>query len=278
MTFSPFDNATFAPVLQLCANNLTSAGRYFPDDSPGIRSLPPTGEHLVVTDTWILFVRQRTEDIRRDDLIRLQDEIINIEDEKKLPAAARGFVSRPSNEHTNVFDVDSQDLDIPEQPLSVRPGMGGVPTGSQTGQERKLRARDQVFFPLPFNGEQIEIAETLQDENTAGIVVQGPPGTGKTHTIANVICHYLAIGKNVLVTAKTPEALIAIQENLPEGIRKLAISVVHDDRDGARQLEAAMTLLSEEAKQIRLSEVKEEIPIEAAAPAIDPDAPEGTGC
>jgi superfamily II DNA or RNA helicase len=60
---------------------------------------------------------------------------------------------------------------------------------------------------LAFNNEQIEIAESLQDEKTAGIVVQGPPGTGKTHTIANVICHYLAVGKNVLVTAKTPEAL-----------------------------------------------------------------------
>jgi hypothetical protein len=258
VTFSPFDNATFAPVLRLCANNLTSAGRYFPDDNPRVRSLPPVGEHLLVTDTWILFARQRTEDIRRDDLNRLLDKVISTPDEEKLPAAARGFLRRPSNEQTAVFDVDSPDLELPDGPLVARPRTSAAPGGVKVGQEER-RARDQVFFPLPFNGEQIEIAELLEDEKTPGIVVQGPPGTGKTHTIANVICHYLAVGKNVLVTAKTPEALIAIQEKLPEAIRKLAISIVHDDRDGARQLEAAMTLLSEEAKQVKLAEVKEEI-------------------
>ncbi|HLH95613.1 MAG TPA: AAA domain-containing protein [Xanthobacteraceae bacterium] len=253
VSFSPFDKSTFTPVLRMCANNLTSAGRYFPDDSPAERILPPLGEHLVVTDTWVLFARQRTEDIRRDDLKRLQDKVISAEDEMSLPAAARGFVKRPSNEQSASFDVD-----LPEGPLVVRPGIERAPAGAEVRQEKRP-ARDQVFFPLPFNEEQIEIAESLQDENTAGIVVQGPPGTGKTHTIANVICHYLAVGKNVLVTAKTPEALIAIQEKLPEAIRTLAISIVHDDRDGARQLEAAMTLLSEEAKQVKLAELKEAI-------------------
>jgi very-short-patch-repair endonuclease len=258
VTFSPFDKATFTPVLRLCANNLTSAGRYFPDDSPGIRSLPAAGEHLVVTDTWILFARQRTEDIRRGDLKRLQDKVSDTPDEEKLPAAARGFVQRPSTEQTVKFDVDSPDPALPDGPLVIRPETGARPSSFEAIPE-KHQARDQIFFPLPFNGEQIEIAESLQHENTAGIVVQGPPGTGKTHTIANVICHYLAVGKNVLVTAKTPEALIAIQEKLPQAIRKLAISIVHDDRDGARQLESAMTLLSEEAKQVKLTEFKQEI-------------------
>jgi hypothetical protein len=258
VAFSPFDNATFMPVLRLCANNLTSAGHYLPDDDPGVRSLPPVGDQLLVTDTWILFARQRTEDIRRDDLNRLRDKVTTAQEEEKLPAAACGFLRRPSDEQTAVFDVDSPDLEIPDGPLVTRPGTGTASGGVKKDLEER-RARDQVFFPLPFNGEQIEIAELLEDQNTAGIVVQGPPGTGKTHTIANVICHYLAVGKNVLVTAKTPEALIAIQEKLPEAIRKLAISIVHDDRDGARQLEAAMTLLSEEAKQVKLAEVKEEI-------------------
>jgi putative protein kinase ArgK-like GTPase of G3E family len=37
--------------------------------------------------------------------------------------------------------------------------------------------------------------------------VQGPPGTGKSHTIANLICHLLATGNKVLVTAQTKRAL-----------------------------------------------------------------------
>ena len=39
-----------------------------------------------------------------------------------------------------------------------------------------------------------------------GVVVQGPPGTGKTHTIANVISHYLANG----VAARDSRQLLLI--------------------------------------------------------------------
>jgi superfamily II DNA or RNA helicase len=57
-----------------------------------------------------------------------------------------------------------------------------------------------LYFPKPFNNAQVQIIKQL-DEND-GIVVQGPPGTGKTHTIANIICHFLATGRSVLVTSK----------------------------------------------------------------------------
>ena len=41
----------------------------------------------------------------------------------------------------------------------------------------------------------------MLEENGCAVLV-GPPGTGKSHTIANVICHYLAKGRRVLVTSK----------------------------------------------------------------------------
>jgi Holliday junction resolvasome RuvABC ATP-dependent DNA helicase subunit len=44
----------------------------------------------------------------------------------------------------------------------------------------------------------------------------GPPGTGKTHTTANIIAHYMATGRRVLVSAHEPEALAAILQKLPE--------------------------------------------------------------
>ena len=84
----------------------------------------------------------------------------------------------------------------------------------------------------------------------SGVVVQGPPGTGKTHTIANIIAHYMATGRRVLVSAHEPEALAAIQHKLPETIRDLAISVIHSDREGSRRLEQAVDILATQVKQI----------------------------
>lgn len=70
---------------------------------------------------------------------------------------------------------------------------------------------------MPYNDEQVQIVQMLDHHD--GVVVQGPPGTGKTHTIANVISHYLASGKRVLVTSMKDPALAVLQEKLPEEIR-----------------------------------------------------------
>jgi hypothetical protein len=61
------------------------------------------------------------------------------------------------------------------------------------------------------------------------------------------------------VTAKTPEALRALQEKIPEGIRDLAISVIHNDREGARQLQHAVQVLADEAKSLDPRLVTEQI-------------------
>ena len=64
---------------------------------------------------------------------------------------------------------------------------------------------DRLYFPLPTNEEQRKIAERLATRPY--VLVKGPPGTGKSHTIANLICHLLAAGERVLVTAHAPKAL-----------------------------------------------------------------------
>ena len=74
--------------------------------------------------------------------------------------------------------------------------------------------------------------------------MQGPPGTGKTHTIANIICDYLATGRRVLVTSKSEGALAVLRDQIPEGIRDLAISLLTSEREGLKQLEATVNLLS----------------------------------
>jgi primosomal protein N' len=68
-----------------------------------------------------------------------------------------------------------------------------------------------ILLPKPANREQLQIAERIQKESA--VVVQGPPGTGKTYTIANILGHFLAEGKSVLVTSQKSRALSVLQEN-----------------------------------------------------------------
>jgi very-short-patch-repair endonuclease len=101
-----------------------------------------------------------------------------------------------------------------------------------------------IYFPKPSNEQQRQIIQKLQ--STTGVLVQGPPGTGKSHTIANLICHLLATGQRILVTAKTPRALQVLHKQLPPKVRPLCINLLGSSVDEQRSLEASVTgILSE---------------------------------
>lgn len=259
LTFSPFEKASYEQILRTCVARLSNSARYHPDNTQEDRCLPPAGEHLIITDTWLLFARQRTEDIRRDDIKRLMGKVAALESDDALPGPARAFVRPPSNRrvHEIGINLENTDFDVPDTPLQ-RGGHGAI-DGSSVSNRAGDSKKPKFLFPLAYNDDQIAIAQALNESESNGVVVQGPPGTGKTHTIANIICHYLAIGKSVLVTAKTAEALTAVQEKLPEGIRSLAISIIHNDREGARQLETAMNLLSNEVKQVDTRQAEQDL-------------------
>ncbi len=106
-----------------------------------------------------------------------------------------------------------------------------APAGDRDGSDERIEngnvsiPESELYFPLPWNDEQKRIAERL-DANY-GVVVKGPPGTGKSHTIANLISRFLAEGKSVLVTSQTSKALEVLRDKLPENIRSLAVSQLH---------------------------------------------------
>ena len=75
---------------------------------------------------------------------------------------------------------------------------------------------------------------------STGVTVQGPPGTGKSHTIANIISHYVAYGKRVLVVAEKEQALRSLTGKIPAGIKDLTVSVLGADADSRRELESAI--------------------------------------
>ena len=96
-------------------------------------------------------------------------------------------------------------------------------------------AGGRLYFPLPTNEEQRRIAKRLKTRPY--VLVKGPPGTGKSHTIANLICHLLAIGERVLVTAHASKALTVLRDLLPGDIRNLCVTAFGSTREDHHLLE-----------------------------------------
>ncbi len=234
---SPFLRETFEPILRACQAQIDAEGRYLADNdaldpSAGI---PPPAAQLTVSDRWVIFARKRNDNFLLKDIENLQKSVQAAKDD--LPGPAQTLVMGPAREGDKTW-----------KPLS---GTMGEPSDSIEVGEPKSPLGD-LFFPKPFNNEQVEIIRRL--EKTDGVVVQGPPGTGKTHTIANIICHYLATGRRVLVVSHGEAALSVLRDKLPEEIRDLAISVTTSERDGLKQLEGAIRLLQSIVQTLRPGE------------------------
>lgn len=91
---------------------------------------------------------------------------------------------------------------------------------TESARQKWLPLAEQIYFPLPANEEQKEIARRLAQH--FGVAVQGPPGTGKSHTIVNLLAHLLAHGKRVLVTSQTDRALRVLGEMIRQRLPELA--------------------------------------------------------
>ena len=228
-TFSPFDRGTFEPLLTAATAYLDANGVYWPKEVPvEDRALPSPEKNLKVTDTWVLFARPRTNNLFIQDLEKLKEQagLVAI-----FPPATTAIITDP--ETTN--------------PVVELPQFRGMSVSYQTGGSGSGKPRD-IYFPKPFNEEQVRIVQHLDISD--GVIAQGPPGTGKTHTIANVICHYLAEGRRVLVTSMKDPALAVLQEHLPDEIRPLAISLLTSEQDGMKQFEHAIQKIASDVQSL----------------------------
>jgi very-short-patch-repair endonuclease len=212
---NPFEDSTFEGVLKAAVGHLDPSGKY--ETRTDDITLPPVGEKLLATNTWVLFGRKRNGDIFLEDIRRLKK---TVEAAKTLPGVIRSFVEEGD-------DTVRAHPEVPFRGLSTSDGSS---------------AAKELYFPMAYNDEQVSIIQKLEAND--GVVVQGPPGTGKTHTIANVICHYLALGKRVLVTSKGETALSVLQEKLPERIRPLSVALLSEEREGMKQFEHAIQTIA----------------------------------
>ena len=179
------------------------------------------------------------EDIRKDN----KENIITIEWKPIL------FIRKKDDGKVEAINNIIKDIEnggeIPEY-LSELVGVIG-------SDKRTIEQVPDILFTKETNNEQVEIIKSLYSHRA--VVVQGPPGTGKTHTIANLLGHFLAEGKNVLITSQTKKALDVLKEKIPTDIQDLCISMLDDD---SSDLESSVESISEKLGYLNLENLKKE--------------------
>lgn len=231
---NPFVPASFSEMLQRVATSLDSRGRYIQwmaTDQPTVEA----GDSLQVSSSWVVLARPRPSNWLINDLRNIRR---HLGEEQEIPPGPLALVTPPSP-----FPVDCESV-------SFR----GLSSRSMDGSTARPR---ELYFPLPYNDEQVTIVQRL--EHSAGVAVQGPPGTGKTHTIANIVCHYLATGKRILVTSRGEQALKVLQAKIPQEVRPLTVALLAGDREGIRQFQSSIEAIQHQVSQINPSLARAEI-------------------
>lgn len=207
-----------------------------------------------VADTgWVLYARRR-----RPDRQGFLDSMRELYASGVLPPDALSSV---------VVDAPSA--------YAVTEGPSGLADAASTGNDPAPAVAEPLLLPLPSNEEQQRILSLAQRQS--GVIVQGPPGTGKSHTIANLISHYVAYGHRVLVVAEKEQALGVLGEKIPTEIRELAVAVLGSDAASRRELETAIGTIQGRVSSLnRASEDRRIIELTADLASIDADIAETT--
>lgn len=250
---NPFDAGSVEHLLKLVAGSLHDKGSFVANPD----KFPEPVENLQVSNAWVLLARPRATNFLHDDIERLKKRIA---DGMQIPMGPAALVTPPSNEALSQAAVRFRGLSGYSGHSS---GGGGAHIGpvegvvGTQGSGMGSAGVKELYFPLPYNHEQVTIVEQL--ERSEGVAVQGPPGTGKTHTIANIVCHYLATGRKVLVTSKGEQALQVLQSKIPESVRPLTVALLAGDREGLRQFRSSIEAIQHNLSQLKESEVEERI-------------------
>lgn len=233
---SPFAPDTYEAVLQRAVSLLDPSASYV---RCADKQAPAPGSELIITDAFGFFQRERRATQLMDDLRAYRGMIAEPDREASIPPGIAAFFTEPSSEPPN------ENFPLYRGVSSI----AGVTSNDGSGHD--------LYFPKPFNAEQAQIVQRLAVRD--GVVVQGPPGTGKTHTIANIISHYLASGKRVLVTSQKSPALKVLREQLPAAVRPLAVSLLDSDREGLKQFQASVDTISERLQRERREDLQRQI-------------------
>lgn len=221
----PWDFQSVDKALRGFTRAINANGSY----DPG--AYEPTGMERVPQTAFApaLLLRRRTS---KGLLLAFEEVIKQLQDGAPIPPGVKRLTKAASNE--------SAGSEPPRLPNALPPS-----------------TNTRVYFPLPANEDQRQIVERLDGRH--GVLVQGPPGTGKSHTIANLICHLLATGQRVLITAQTPRALQVLRDKLPAEIRPLCLSVLGNDKAAQDNVEDSVRNITDRADSWNAGPANDEI-------------------
>lgn len=106
---------------------------------------------------------------------------------------------------------------------------------------------ENTFTPFPLDAYQEKALKEIKQGKS--IVVEGPPGTGKSQLISNVICDFMARGKNVLLVCQKRAALDVVFERLKEKEAHDFVALVHDFKNDRKSIFSKIDLQIESVEQ-----------------------------
>lgn len=194
--YHPLDRNDAYDYLEKMAHELSSNSKFVKDENTAISP----DDELFVEIKPVLFVRKRIDGTAQT----IEAIVEDINNGGEIPLHLQQLVSGGK------IEISENIKDIPIEELLA-----------QTSGESL-----DILMAKEANREQLEIAKRI--EQYSAVSVQGPPGTGKTHTIANLLGHFLSQGKRVLITSHTNKALKVLKEKLPKNLQSLCVSVLDD--------------------------------------------------
>lgn len=223
--YHPMDRNDTPAFLKALVHQLSSDSRF---SESGVPENWRKGNRLLLYMDSIFIMRKRL-----DGTFKAIEQIIeNVKETGYIPAPIREIVSGGKAE----LPDDGNEETLEEQLAAV---------GGESGD---------VLLSKAANKEQLEIAKRIEKYNA--VLVQGPPGTGKTHTIANLMGHFLAQGKSVLVTSHTSKALHVLKDKVASGVQNLCVSVLEDSNvDMERSIDGITDFMSQNTSH----EIKKEM-------------------
>ncbi|HXW28406.1 MAG TPA: hypothetical protein VEK55_03500 [Xanthobacteraceae bacterium] len=246
---SPFVRGSFEPLLnrigwQLDPPNPSGVQVDLGGVDDAVNGAPETERRLfeinskqVVSDRWMILLRPRSNRVVLRDIEGMKDAIDRaLWNERAITGAARVLALGPSDNRRG-------------RGHRALPSVIGRPIDVALTPEEDVANHSDLFLPLPFDTDQIEIIRSL--EKAEGLAVQTDSCAATIPVIANVICHYLARGQRVLVVSRDTTSLSRLRQSLPLATRDLVVGPTNSDKQRSRQIATAVQRLQSMGENLR---------------------------
>ncbi len=223
--YNPLDRIDTPNFLKRFIHGLHDSNKYIENPKDATKCK----EKVILINEPVLFVRKRITGVAK----ALEEIISELDEKGELSPPLLNLVGENISQFSEVEEIE----DVANALSSI------------CGEDK------DILLTKEANREQLEIAKQIENYNA--VLVQGPPGTGKTHTIANLMGHFLAQGKSVLVTSHTKKALSVVKEKIVPQLQNLCVSVLDDNnKDMERSIDGITEYISSNSSKDLLEEIE----------------------